>query len=169
MARQFGGHLHEVVRVGPLRPDQGGLAEFGDHERWSLGSRQFVENAVENIQSLARRFGSEMGRTMGLRALSNIPEARDRATAERAIERAQSLQRDRESGQFNLFGELEEASDASSEPVDLIDADDRIIGWARRGQIPALNLLHRGVGIICYNSRSEIYLHNLPRAGAGPI
>ena len=55
--------------------------------------------------------------------------------------------------------DLPSAPGPRQELVDLIDADDRIIGWARRRQVRSLNLLHRGVGIICYNSRSEIYLH----------
>jgi DNA polymerase III subunit alpha len=42
---------------------------------------------------------------------------------DKAIERAQSLQRDRESGQFNLFGELEPAEQSSAEALK-IDATD---------------------------------------------
>jgi isopentenyldiphosphate isomerase len=51
------------------------------------------------------------------------------------------------------------ADDPCQELVDLIDADDTVIGWARRQKIRSLNLLHRGVGIICYNSSDEIYVH----------
>ena len=43
--------------------------------------------------------------------------------------------------------------------VDLIDLDDRLIGWARRREVRRRNLLHRGVGILCRNSRGEIYVH----------
>ncbi len=49
--------------------------------------------------------------------------------------------------------------DPKQERVDLVDANDRIIGWARRQKIRKLNLLHRGVGIICYNPAKEIYVH----------
>jgi 8-oxo-dGTP pyrophosphatase MutT (NUDIX family) len=48
---------------------------------------------------------------------------------------------------------------AAEEMVDLIDTRNRVIGWARRREIRGRNLLHRGVGIICRNSRNEIYLH----------
>ena len=50
-------------------------------------------------------------------------------------------------------------ADPLSELVDLIDTADRVIGWARRPRIRHLNLLHRGVGIICYNSKGEVYVH----------
>jgi isopentenyldiphosphate isomerase len=46
-----------------------------------------------------------------------------------------------------------------SEWVDLIDEQNCVIGWARRGHVRALNLLHRGVGILCADSRARIYVH----------
>ncbi len=47
----------------------------------------------------------------------------------------------------------------SDELVDLIDRDDRVIGRASRRQVRAENRLHRGVGILCRNSRGLIYVH----------
>ncbi len=49
--------------------------------------------------------------------------------------------------------------DPGEEPVDLVDEKNRIIGWARRREVRARNLLHRGVGIICINSRGQVYVH----------
>lgn len=45
------------------------------------------------------------------------------------------------------------------ELVDLIDRDDRVVGQAPRSQVRTQNLLHRGVGILCRNSRGEVYVH----------
>ncbi|MEM7233279.1 MAG: NUDIX domain-containing protein [Planctomycetota bacterium] len=45
------------------------------------------------------------------------------------------------------------------ERVDLIDLNDRVIGWALRRDVRARNLLHRGVGIICRNSSGDVYVH----------
>ena len=49
--------------------------------------------------------------------------------------------------------------DPREELVDLIDEQDRVIGWARRERIRKLNLLHRGVGILCYDPAGRIYVH----------
>ena len=49
--------------------------------------------------------------------------------------------------------------DPREELVDLIDAQDRVIGWARRERIRRLNLLHRGVGILCLDPDGRIYVH----------
>ena len=49
--------------------------------------------------------------------------------------------------------------DPADEPVDLIDEQNRVVGWARRAEVRARNLLHRGVGILCTNSAGEIYVH----------
>ena len=48
---------------------------------------------------------------------------------EKAIERAQALQRDREVGQFNLFGELEAAGPADGPTVDFVD---RSMEWPEK-------------------------------------
>lgn len=45
------------------------------------------------------------------------------------------------------------------ELVDLVDLQDRVVGQAPRSEVRAGNLLHRGVGILCRNSRGEIYVH----------
>lgn len=49
------------------------------------------------------------------------------------------------------------------EIVDLIDLEDRVIGQAPRREVRRRNLLHRGVGILCRNSRGEIYVHRRTR------
>ena len=55
-------------------------------------------------------------------AFDGLNEARDVlfANVERAIERGQALQRDREVGQFNLFGGLEASTDADSKTSDYL-------------------------------------------------
>lgn len=45
------------------------------------------------------------------------------------------------------------------ELADLVDLEDRVVGQAPRSVIRARNLLHRGVGILCRNSRGEVYVH----------
>ncbi len=45
------------------------------------------------------------------------------------------------------------------ELVDLVDLDNRIVGQALRSEVRARNLLHRGVGILCRNSRGDVYVH----------
>ncbi len=63
----------------------------------------------------------------------------------------------------------DDMTDAASRPppaeelVDLIDESDRVIGWARRRRVRALNLLHRGVGILCYSPAGAIYTHRRTR------
>ena len=49
--------------------------------------------------------------------------------------------------------------DPREELVDLIDEQDHVIGWARREKIRRLNLLHRGVGILCLDPDGRIYVH----------
>jgi isopentenyldiphosphate isomerase len=45
------------------------------------------------------------------------------------------------------------------EIVDLVDEENRVVGRAPRREVRARNLLHRGVGILCRNSRREVYVH----------
>lgn len=47
----------------------------------------------------------------------------------------------------------------SVELVDLVDADDRVIGCAPRRDVRARNLLHRGVGVLCLNGDGLVYVH----------
>jgi isopentenyldiphosphate isomerase len=49
--------------------------------------------------------------------------------------------------------------DPGDEWVDLVDAQNRVLGKARRSDVRRRNLLHRGVGILCWNSRNELYVH----------
>jgi 8-oxo-dGTP pyrophosphatase MutT (NUDIX family) len=54
-------------------------------------------------------------------------------------------------------------SDPGDEIVDLVDPSNHVIGQARRRDVRSRNLLHRGVGIICWNSRDEVYVHRRTR------
>jgi isopentenyldiphosphate isomerase len=45
------------------------------------------------------------------------------------------------------------------EPVDLVDLENRVIGRALRKEVRSRNLLHRGVGIICFDRGGRIYVH----------
>jgi isopentenyldiphosphate isomerase len=47
----------------------------------------------------------------------------------------------------------------SQEYLDLVDHNNERIGRAPRSQVRAENLLHRGVGIICWNPQGQIYVH----------
>jgi isopentenyldiphosphate isomerase len=47
----------------------------------------------------------------------------------------------------------------ADELLDLVDDEDRVIGTAPRSRVRAENLLHRGVGILVYNGRGELYVH----------
>lgn len=62
---------------------------------------------------------------------------------------------------FAQSSELSFASStgAAEELVDLIDRDNRVIGWARRREVRSRNLLHRGVGILCFDGRGRIHVH----------
>jgi 8-oxo-dGTP pyrophosphatase MutT (NUDIX family) len=53
--------------------------------------------------------------------------------------------------------------DPGDEWVDLVDENNRVMGRARRSEVRGRNLLHRGVGILCWNSRGEIYVHRRTR------
>lgn len=45
------------------------------------------------------------------------------------------------------------------EEVDLVDHDNQVVGATTRREMRRDNLLHRGVGILCRNSRGEVYVH----------
>ncbi|MFA7480415.1 MAG: MGMT family protein [Vulcanimicrobiota bacterium] len=45
------------------------------------------------------------------------------------------------------------------ETLELVDLENRVIGVASRSVVRSQNLLHRGVGILCWNSRGELYVH----------
>lgn len=47
--------------------------------------------------------------------------------------------------------------------VDLVDEADHVIGRERRSEVRRRNLRHRGVGILCWNARNEIYVHRRTR------
>lgn len=48
---------------------------------------------------------------------------------------------------------------SKEEWVDLVDLENRIVGATTRAEVRQKNLLHRGVGIMCRNSRGEVYVH----------
>jgi len=54
---------------------------------------------------------------------------------------------------------LQAARAARDELVDLIDLEGKRIGTARRHEVRARNLLHRGVGILCFDSGGRIHVH----------
>jgi len=45
------------------------------------------------------------------------------------------------------------------EVVDLVDERNRVVGQALRREVRARNLLHRGVGILCFDPRGRIHVH----------
>lgn len=45
------------------------------------------------------------------------------------------------------------------EYLDLVDQNNVRIGRAPRSEVRAQNLLHRGVGILCWNSQGQLYVH----------
>jgi len=47
----------------------------------------------------------------------------------------------------------------AEEHLDLIDENNNVIGKASRSEVRARNLLHRGVGILVFNRRGELYVH----------
>lgn len=48
---------------------------------------------------------------------------------------------------------------SAKEFLDLVDDQNRPIGKAPRGEVRRNNLLHRGVGILCWNSSGQLYVH----------
>ena len=48
--------------------------------------------------------------------------------------------------------------DDSSELFDVVDADDRVVGQATRGEVHAKGLLHRSVHIFVFNSKGQLFL-----------
>jgi isopentenyldiphosphate isomerase len=51
------------------------------------------------------------------------------------------------------------AGDAGSEPVDLVDEINRIVGRTSRREVRTKNLLHRGVGILCRDGSGRLHVH----------
>jgi isopentenyl-diphosphate delta-isomerase type 1 len=49
-------------------------------------------------------------------------------------------------------------TDVSQELLDVVDADDRVIGVKTRGEIHARGLMHRAVHILVFNSKGELFL-----------
>lgn len=45
------------------------------------------------------------------------------------------------------------------EILDLVDENNNVIGQAPRSEVRQKNLLHRGVGILCWNSLGQLYVH----------
>lgn len=46
-----------------------------------------------------------------------------------------------------------------TEMLELVDEDNRVLGIAPRALVRKENLLHRGVGILCWNSKGQLYVH----------
>ena len=49
--------------------------------------------------------------------------------------------------------------DPSLELVDLVDLEDRVLGQVTRGRVRGENLLHRGVSVLVWNGRGELFVH----------
>lgn len=45
------------------------------------------------------------------------------------------------------------------EMLEIVDLDNKVLGVDTRKRVRAENLLHRGVGILCWNSQKELYVH----------
>ncbi len=63
---------------------------------------------------------------------------------------------------MNADGKLDVGAnghDPGAELVDLVDEVNRVVGQATRWEVRRFNLLHRGVGIICFNSKGQVYVH----------
>ncbi len=58
-----------------------------------------------------------------------------------------------------MMPEPPSALNPADEIVDLVDMENRITGQSTRREVRSRNLLHRGVGILCRNSKEEIYVH----------
>jgi isopentenyldiphosphate isomerase len=48
---------------------------------------------------------------------------------------------------------------AADEAVDVVDADDRVIGRASRGEMRAQRLRHRATYLLLFNGRGELFIH----------
>ena len=49
-------------------------------------------------------------------------------------------------------------TDVSQELLDVVDAEDRVIGVKTRGEIHAQGLMHRAVHILVFNAKGELFL-----------
>lgn len=49
--------------------------------------------------------------------------------------------------------------DPSQELVDLVDLEDHVLGQVTRGRVRRENLLHRGVSVLVWNGRGELFVH----------
>lgn len=47
----------------------------------------------------------------------------------------------------------------ADERVDIVDEHDNVIGTVSRSEIRERKLLHRGVAILCRNSKGDVYMH----------
>lgn len=48
---------------------------------------------------------------------------------------------------------------AADEPVDVVDADDRVVGRATRAEMRAGRLRHRATYLLLFNGRGELFIH----------
>jgi alkylated DNA nucleotide flippase Atl1/isopentenyldiphosphate isomerase len=66
-------------------------------------------------------------------------------------------------GQFNLreygMSDSELRALFDTEMLEIVDSENRVTGIEARSKVRRENLLHRGVGILCWNSRRELYVH----------
>lgn len=57
------------------------------------------------------------------------------------------------------FEGTEERDLMADERVDIVDEQDNVIGTATRAEMRERKLLHRGVAILCRNSKGDVYMH----------
>jgi isopentenyldiphosphate isomerase len=48
---------------------------------------------------------------------------------------------------------------SAAEPVDVVDADDRVVGRATRAEMRARRLRHRATYLLLFNARGELFVH----------
>jgi isopentenyldiphosphate isomerase len=48
---------------------------------------------------------------------------------------------------------------SAAEPVDVVDAQDRVVGRASRAEVRARRLRHRATYLLVFNSRGELFIH----------
>jgi 8-oxo-dGTP pyrophosphatase MutT (NUDIX family) len=67
-------------------------------------------------------------------------------------------------GKTGREGSSDPSPDPGDEWVDVVDDEDRVLSRARRREVRARNLFHRGVGILCWDSLGRVYVHRRTRS-----
>ena len=103
-----------------------------------------------------------VNRQGGVSARSDIFGSEDPMEKQKELLLEEGLQHDGK-GNFSLqeygFKDEELRRLFPCEMLDLVDSHNRVVGVAPRSLVRQSNLLHRGVGILCWNSQGELYVH----------